>query len=137
VLSNNNFFNAQKNNTGAIGMAVQSAVSSSAPAYAVPYIMNDLSTKLTTYVTSNPTNAFMQEGFNLIYANPNDATSSYQVDMTWVWCTTMAPDPKNKSENVNTLFVYSLGVGYDTVSMEKRLAGRGPPVYPVVRIAFA
>jgi hypothetical protein len=136
VHGNENFFNVQVNNIGAIAPVVSASVQDTTAPWAGQGMNTDLTTRITTLVEAPPTNAFFQQGFSLIYADPNDTSKAYQADICWVYCTIAAPDPKNPDQTVSTLFLYSVDVGYETSPWAERLKS-APPAIPVVRIAFA
>ena len=82
------------------------------------------------------TEAFIKKAFTLTYPNA-DATKLFQTDISWIYCTTQAPDPANPSNNAMTMFLYSVGVGYEANTWSSRLQLGGLEAWPVVRIAFA
>jgi hypothetical protein len=114
---------------------VRAAVKDTTADWAMTGVIQDITSRLTVIVQGPPTNAWRAQSFSLTFPDSTGA-KTYQVDLTWVYCTTLAADQHNTSETVNTLFLYSIGVGYETESWKKRLEVV-PPAIPVVRIAFA
>ena len=136
VVGQEEFFNAQANNVGALQSAVTAQVEDSVAEWAQGPFTNDLLSLLNVWVSGPTTDAWMAEAKTYTYNNDDD-TKTFQIDIVWLYCVTEAPDPQDKDNLVNTLFLYSIGMAYEAESWMRRSRRLVPQSIPVVRIAFA
>jgi hypothetical protein len=131
------FWSAEANDLAQIQAGINTALNDSdTPKWAQARMTNDILSSIDAYVTGSMTNAFLAKAFRSLYTDPNDASMVLQSDMCWVYCSTQAPDPNDASQNVNTLFLYSIGVCYMASNWPNRMQDPNPGI-PVVRIGFA
>lgn len=138
ISSSEDFFNAQANNPGVVVKAVISSLDATTPDWVQADMPSDIAARINAYLAAPPTNAFIEKAFTIDYLKP-DKSVNYQVDLCWIYCTTLAPDPVNPGQNVNTIFLYSLGVAYEAMPWKQRLEPNlgSPKTWPIVRISFA
>lgn len=137
ILSSEDFFSADANSLGAIPAAVRASIKGTGAAFAERDLIGAISARIQTYTSGKPTNAWIPDAFTLNYTgtNTDGDKETYQYDISWIYCTTGAPKARHPETRVNTLFLYSVGVGYITNPWRKRLTGVSPAI-PIVRIAF-
>ena len=125
----------QSNNVGAIGTAVGASIQGTVAPWAQADMINNITSRVSVLASGPATNAFDQIAFTLTYVDTAGSGNTFQVDISWVYCSTSAPDPNAPSNMVNTLFLSSIGIGYEAEAWSKRLLD--PANIPVVRLAFS